>query len=98
MIYELLTEGRQNARTGKELAAALNCDIRIVTDQIEKERRAGHPICAATGEKPGYFIAKDTEELQAYCDQLKGRALEIFKTRQALAKILQNDPAQQQEG
>lgn len=89
MIHELLAEGRENARTGRELARILNCDIRQVTGQIEKERRAGRPICAAMGgENPGYYLAADDDELQDYCDRLKGRAVELFKTRQALIKIL----------
>lgn len=88
MIHELLTEGRENARTGRELAQALNCQIRDITAQIERERREGQPICAATGENPGYYLAETPEELEYYCDRLKGRAIEIFKTRQALVKVL----------
>ena len=88
MIHELLAEGRENARTGKELAAMLGCNVRDVTEQIEKERREGQPICAATGENPGYYMAADAEELAAYCRRLKGRAIELFKTRQALISTL----------
>ena len=89
MIHELLTEGRENARTGRELARVLNCDIREVTIQVERERRKGRPICAATGENPGYYLAANDEELEVYCNQLKSRAVELFKTRQALIKTLQ---------
>lgn len=88
MVYELLTTGKENARTARELAKQLDCDIRIITEQIEKERREGQPICAATGEKPGYYIAADAEELERYCETLKARGIEIFKTRQALVKTL----------
>ena len=88
MIAELLTEGRENPRTGRELARALHCDIRQVTAQIEKERREGRPICAAMGENPGYYLPEDEKELMEYCDQLKGRAIEIFKTRAALVRVL----------
>lgn len=88
MIYELLAEGRENARTGAYLAEICNCDIRAITAQIEKERRDGHPICAATGERPGYYLPATDAELTAYCDRLKGRAIELFKTRQALIKVL----------
>ena len=56
MIAELLAEGRENARTARELATALNCRQRDITLQVEKERRAGRPICAATGETPGYYL------------------------------------------
>lgn len=88
MIHELLAEGRENARTGNELAKAINVNIRDITAIIERERREGQPICAATGENPGYFLAADADELERYCDQLKGRAIELFKTRQALINTL----------
>ena len=88
MIYELLAEGRDNARTGRYLADICECDIRAITAQIEKERRAGFPICATTGDRPGYYKPADDAELVAYCDRLKGRAIELFKTRQALMDIL----------
>ena len=88
MIHELLAEGRENARTGAELAQQLNCNIRDITGQIERERRQGVPICAASGEKPGYFLAKDARELEAYCNQLKSRAIELFTTRKALVNVL----------
>lgn len=99
MIHELLDYGRDNARTGRDLAALLNCNIRDITAQIEKERRDGHAICAATGDRPGYYLAADAAELQDYCDRLKGRAIEVFKTRQALVKTLQRiSAAMTQEG
>ena len=87
-IYEQLGTGKENAMTGRELATMFDCDIRLITQEIERERRAGHPICAASGERPGYFLPADNEELQAYCDRLKGRAIELFKTRQALVSVL----------
>lgn len=88
MIHEILPAGRENALTGRALANIFDCDIRAITAQIERERRDGHPICAATGENPGYFLPADNEELQEYCDLLKGRGIEIFKTRQALIRVL----------
>lgn len=88
MISDILAEGRENARTGAELAQFLNCNVREITAQIERERRQGQPICAATGEKPGYFLAKNDQELEDYCNQLKSRAIEIFTTRKALVSIL----------
>ncbi len=100
MIYELLAHGRENARTGRELATLCDCDIRQITAHIERERRAGYPICAAMGENPGYFLPADEKELEEYCELLKGRAIELFKTRQALIQALKQirdapqDPAQ----
>ena len=88
MIHELLAEGRENGRRCRELAQYLDCRIRDITIQIERERREGQPICAATGENPGYYLAATPEELEHYCNQLKGRAIEMFKTRQALVRVL----------
>ena len=88
MIHEILPAGRENALTGRDLANRFNCDIRAITQQIERERREGHPICAASGENPGYFLPANDEELETYCRRLKKRAIELFKTRQALVKVL----------
>lgn len=88
MIHELLAEGRENARTGRELAQIFACNIRDITEQVERERREGRPICAASGENPGYYLAADADELETYCNRLKGRAMELFKTRKALVNKL----------
>ena len=89
MIAELLGKGRESARSGRELSAVLNCRARDVSAQVEKERREGFPICAATSAPYGYYLARDGKELEEYLKSLKGRAVEIFKTRQALVKVLQ---------
>lgn len=93
MIYELLAEGAENAKTGRELAAMLNCDIRNITETIERERRQGKPICAnMRGENAGYYLAASPEELEAYCGKLHHRAAELYKTRRALLNILKQLP------
>lgn len=93
IISELLTEGAENAITGRELAAACGCDIRVITEQIEKERRNGTPICATSrGAGPGYYLAADREELEHYCKRLGRREKELNKTRQALIKVLAQLP------
>lgn len=89
MIYELLGTGRENARTGRELARALNCGIREIAEQISQERRQGRPICATSGEHPGYYLAKDAQELEEYCNCLRKRGAELFKTRRALVNVLE---------
>lgn len=91
MINELLFYGAENTRTGKELAKQLNCDIRTITEQIERERREGQPICAnPTGENAGYYLAETPEELENYCNRLYHRGGELFKTRRALLVALDN--------
>lgn len=96
MIHELLAEGRENARTGRDLAKFFDCNIRDITEQVERERREGQPICAATGENPGYYLAADADELEQYCNNLKRRATELFKTRQALITVLRQLPGRQE--
>ena len=88
MIHEYLHRGKDYPVTGRELARIFNCDIRRITIEVERERREGHPICAASGENPGYYLPADEDELAEYCNRLKGRAIELFKTRQALIRVL----------
>ena len=92
MIYEILSEGAENARTGKEICKALNITARDLTLAIERERRAGRPICASTGGTPGYFLAANREEMQRFCNSLYHRAGEIHKTRNACMKTLEDLP------
>lgn len=90
MINEILSEGRENARTGRELAKFFDCDVRTITEQIERERREGQPICASTDpERPGYYLTADPDELKSYCNRLYHRGGELFKTRRALLDTLE---------
>lgn len=89
MIHELLSVGADHAITGRKLAECLDCEIRDITVQIERERRAGYPICANMGGlNAGYYLAADAEELEDYCNRLQGRETELCKTRLALVSIL----------
>lgn len=88
MIHEILSTGKENAITGRQICAYLNIKARELTQAIEAERRAGKPICASTGENPGYYLAANREEMQDYCQSLKHRGIEIFKTRQACLKTI----------
>lgn len=92
MIHEVLNTGHKNAITGQELSDFFMCDIREITEQIARERREGAPICAATNGKPGYYLPETRKELETYCERLKGRGIEIFKTRQALIRVLKQMP------
>ena len=97
MIADHLLTGKENARTGKDLARALNCDIRDISAGVERERRQGQPIIASCDpEQPGYYLAETAEELQQYCNRLHHRAGEIHKTRSALLKAANDLPAGQE--
>ena len=87
MIAEILKKGEQNARTGREICSELKLNPRSLTLLIERERRAGEPICATCkGNAPGYFLAADKQEMQTYINRLHHRAGEIYKTRRACMK------------
>lgn len=92
MIFELLEAGAENARTGKEICSLLGISARELTAVVEQERRHGKPICASTGNPPGYYLAATQQEMQRYCDSLKRRAGEIHKTRRACIKAMDTLP------
>lgn len=96
MIFELLSEGKENATPATELMAITGADRRSIVAAVERERREGRPICASCDPgNYGYFLPKDAEELEAYCKQLKSRATNLFKTRQALINVLKQISEQQ---
>ena len=97
MIHELLQEGADRAVKGRELCEELSITARELTQAVEQERRAGFPICAATGKNPGYFLAANQEEMQRYCRSLWRRAGEIHKTRRACMATLAKLPEPETE-
>lgn len=92
MIHEILLPGIENAQTGKEICRLLHITGRELTQAIERERRAGEPICASTGRRKGYFLAATQEEMQIYCRSLWHRAGEIHKTRRACLDAMTSLP------
>ena len=98
MVFELLDIGKGNARTARDLAQQLNTNRRQISLLVEQERRAGRPICATSnGVNPGYYIPASREEMEIYCKQLHHRAGEIFKTRAACLKALDDLPAERND-
>lgn len=95
MIYEMLMTGRDNTLTGRELAKLLKCDIRTVTEQIERERRRGLPICAIyRGVRAGYYIPQTREDLKRYCAKLTKRAGEMAYTSNAMLQHADQLPSE----
>lgn len=93
MIADYLLTGRENARTGRQLARLLHCHTRDISKGIERERRQGQPIIASCDpEQPGYYLAATADELQGYCLRLNRRAGEIDTTRRALLKTAEGLP------
>lgn len=92
-ISRLLGTGKGNAITGKELAAMTGVQIRAITAMIEKERRAGIPICAEmTGKGQGYFLAANQQELKSYCNVLGSRVYNLAKTHSILEDLIDSLP------
>ena len=92
MIYEILSPGADNARTGADICRELGITPRELMEIIEKERRKGRPICASTTKPAGYFLAANKDELQRYCRSLLKRAGEIHKTRKKLLDGIEQLP------
>lgn len=89
MVHEILSHGADNAISGKQLASALDLEHRELTKQIERERQAGEPICAAvSGDDRGYYLAADAGELALYLRSLDRRIKSVQKTRRALESTL----------
>lgn len=89
-VSDLLAEGKRAAVPGRDLVRLLGLhDLREVTKLIERERRAGSPICASVFEPRGYYIASNAEELRAYISSIQRREAEVSRTRAALCDILQ---------
>lgn len=98
MIHELLSTGAENAINGRDICDLLNIKRRDLQAAVNRERRAGQPICANTGSgnKAGYFLAANKEELQEYCDSLQHRAGEIHRTRKACLSLMDTLPEREE--
>ena len=94
MIFEVLGRGRAAAKTGRELCGLLDLSPRELTAAIERERREGHPICAATDNPYGYYLAANMGEMESYCKSLSHRIAELCKTKAACKKAGKDLPAE----
>ena len=85
-VAEYLGTGKAEAVTAKDLCKALGIRPRDLSRQIERERRAGAPICAScNASAPGYYLASSGGELADYVRSLDRRIKEVKRTRDALA-------------
>ena len=94
-VADFLPHGAANAVDGRSLATAMGFkSVRELSKRIERERRAGQPICAAvSGEHRGYFIG-DAEELRLYLHSLDRRLIEVRRTRDAIVETLRRESGQ----
>ena len=72
--------------TARELADRLQArSIRDISKEIERERRAGIPICASTdSETPGFYLPADAAELAQYRRSLQRRISAVIRTLRAI--------------
>ena len=90
VVSSLLMTGEANALPARELVALLGVkDCREVSKLVERERRAGVPICASvSGEDRGYYLASTPAELERYLRSLDRRLKSIRLTREACQDTL----------
>lgn len=88
-VSKYLGVGKENAITGEVLSQLLGRSARDVSQQVERERKVGIPVCASCNAlHPGYYLPSGPEELAGYLASLDRRLLEMRKTRLALQATL----------
>lgn len=96
-VAAYLPVGASNAISGKELAAMLGYKtLRLLSRQIQRERLAGAPICAAvSGDSRGYYLTDEPAELHRYIKSLDRRLREVRRTRDACGDTLRRMTGQE---
>lgn len=84
----LLSRGRENAQTTRELSMISGLHPREVTKAIQRERLHGAPILSDTG---GFWLAETSDEVLRCARQLHRRAGEIHRTACALQKTAKGE-------
>lgn len=97
VIASVLSEGRGNAVTGREIKRLLDLQSgRDVSSLVERERRGAVPICATcNSNRPGYFMPETPGELETYCRSLRRRIKNVTATLDAMEKALDDWTGQQ---
>ena len=83
-VSNFLSHGRENAVPLRHLKKLLEVDGRTVRLMIERERRAGIPICADNA--TGYYLPSTADEKAACVRSMRHRAGEIMKTARAIER------------
>ena len=83
-VSDFLSRGRENAVPLRHLKKLLEVDGRTVRLMIERERRAGIPICADNA--TGYYLPSTADEKAACVRSMRHRAGEIMKTARAIER------------
>ena len=83
-IADLLGVGRENAIPRRDLERLTGLDGRSVRLLIERERRAGTPICSDN--QNGYYLPCCKSEKDAFVASMRHRAREIERVAAAVEK------------
>ena len=96
-VADVLLFGVENAVDGQTLVTILGYrTLRELSREIQRERAAGHPICAAVaGDRRGYYLAATPDELQRYIKALDRRIRAVRKTRDACGDTLRRMSGQE---
>lgn len=83
-IEDFIPCDKDSAITAAALAQILNTTKRVVMRHIQDRRRAGVAILASRGERPGFFLASDPDQVRQYARALEHEERELKKTREAV--------------
>lgn len=87
-VLELISIGRDNAQTARELARVTGLSRREVMAQIQAARLRGERICSSPGNPAGFWIAENPAEYERAIKELSKRAGEQRQTIDAMEQSL----------
>lgn len=87
-VLELISIGRDNAQTARELARVTGLSRREVMAQIQAARLRGERICSSPGNPAGFWIAENPAEYERAIKELSKRAGEQRQTIEAMEQSL----------
>jgi hypothetical protein len=87
LVLSRLLVGRKNAKTYKDLAAETGLSMRVVQNAVE-ELRVFHeqPICSATEQPAGMYLATSSAELEDWAAKQRERARSLLRSSWAVKK------------
>lgn len=83
-ISALLLHGEANAVPPSHLASITGQTLREIRRQVQVERQAG--VCICINNRDGYYLAETEAEREACARSMRRRAIEVYKTAQAIER------------
>lgn len=83
-ISALLLHGETNAVPMSYLTSITGQTPREIRRQVQLERQAG--VCICINNRDGYYLAETEAEREACARSMRRRALEVYKTSQAIER------------